>query len=75
MVKIANEPVWGVTGVQAGHFVLAQTAGCKAVDDSRQLLTLAYCSDSLSGLSMLHTKPLYLLDVSLGLPRFSCQFR
>ena len=27
MIEIANEPVWGVTGVQAGHLVLAQPVG------------------------------------------------
>src|SRR6185369_945820 len=60
MVKIADKPVWGVTGVQAGHVVLAEPARCKAADESRQLLTLAYVRFPL-GASAVNTSPLLVL--------------
>jgi len=44
-------------------------------DDSRKLLTLAYCSDSFGGPIDAAHETLYLFDVSPGLIRFNGRFQ
>ena len=75
MVKIANEPVWDVTGVQTWRFRSGTTRRTHGSDELRKPLTLECCFDSFSGLFDVehetidvHTKSLNLqvsaLDVS-----------